>query len=139
MIDIFFEEPIKVKDLKDNGYKLEYINALWWIKADEINDSAAYIKYYDGGEVEPSDDFEVESLSGSHCGEIIDDICQKLGVECLTDEEYFYGFINDADYIKECARNAGIRPREIWYRAEVDNEAYKALHPDIDEDDELPF
>lgn len=133
MIDIFFEEPIKVKDLKDNGYKLQYINSLWWIKADEINDSAAFIKYYDGGEVEPSDYFEVESLSGSHCGKIIDDICQKLGVECLTDDEYFYGFISDAEW----AREQGIRPRETWYRAEVNNEAYKKVY-NINED-ELPF
>jgi hypothetical protein len=34
------------------------------------------------------------------------------------------------------ARELGVKPRKTWYRDEVDWEAYKATHPDVDE---LPF
>lgn len=88
MTDLFFKKPIKVGDLKSNGFKIEYINENWWINSPT---SAAMLKYYEGGEVEPSDDFEIEGVCGTHCAEIVEDISQKLGVDYIDDEEYFYG------------------------------------------------
>lgn len=91
MTDLFFKQTIKVKDLKDNGYTIKNVNNYWWITAQHCPNSAAMIKYYEGGEVEPSDDFEIEGVCGIHCAEIVEDISQKLGVDYIDDEEYFYG------------------------------------------------
>lgn len=97
MTDLFFKQTIKVKDLKNNGYTIKNVNNSWWIVNSSVPNSAAMIKYYEGGDVEPSDDFVVESVCGVRCADIVDDIAQKLNVDYMDDEEYFYGEEKDED------------------------------------------